>query len=85
MRWPEAPVRGKPASCDALRDDHGMPDDESRRVRTEPNDCRRDLLGLSHPADRLLRDAGLRPLNRSIIGVSTMPGHTAFTRIFDFA
>src|SRR5438128_10853252 len=33
----------------------------------------------------LSRPSGVPPLNRSIIGVLMIPGHTAFTRIFDFA
>src|SRR3712207_1128943 len=33
----------------------------------------------------LPRPSGVPPLKRSIIGVSTMPGHTTFTRMFDFA
>jgi putative SOS response-associated peptidase YedK len=33
----------------------------------------------------LSRPSGVPPLKRSIIGVSMIPGHTAFTRIFDFA
>jgi hypothetical protein len=31
------------------------------------------------------RPSGVPPLKRSIIGVSMMPGHTTFTRMFDFA
>src|SRR5437764_7775460 len=33
-----------------------MPSCEGSRIRTQPNDRRRDLLGLAHPSDRLLRD-----------------------------
>src|SRR5881227_4053400 len=33
----------------------------------------------------LSRPSGVPPLNRCIIGVSMIPGHTAFTRIFDCA
>src|SRR5256886_14408345 len=40
----------------AAVDDHGVPDDEGGRVRAKPDDGRGDLLGLAHPADRLLRD-----------------------------
>src|SRR5918993_3634861 len=43
-------------------DNHGVPDDEGRRVRAQPNDGRGDLLGLAHPPDRLLRDHPRPPL-----------------------
>jgi hypothetical protein len=46
----------------ATIDDHGVPDHEGGRVRTQPDDGRGDLLGLSHPADRLLRDHPFPPL-----------------------
>jgi hypothetical protein len=36
--------------------DHRLTDDEGGGVRTEPEYSRGDLLGLSHPPDRFLRD-----------------------------
>src|SRR5829696_10257922 len=42
--------------------DHRVPDDEGGHVRTQPQDGRGDLLGRSHPADRLLRDHRCAPL-----------------------
>ena len=64
---------GRTASLHRLAaiDDHGVPDDEGGRVRTQPNDGRSDLLGLSHPADRLLRDHPRPPLG----GASAEPVH----------
>ena len=54
-------------------DHHRVADDEGGRVRAQPEDGGGDLLGLAHPADRLLRDhpraaLGVPPLKRSIIG-----------------
>src|SRR5213078_759880 len=46
-------------------DDQGVPDDEGGRIRAEPDDGRGDLLGLAHPADRLLRDYLRAPLGRA--------------------
>src|SRR4051812_147340 len=43
-------------------DDHGMPNREGSRVRTQPNDGSCDLLGLAHSSDRLLRDHSLSPI-----------------------
>src|SRR3982751_1360595 len=55
------------ASASSLRrlptvDDHGMPNREGSRVRTQPNDGSCDLLGLAHSSNRLLRDDPLSPI-----------------------
>jgi hypothetical protein len=62
-----------PISLDRLAaiDDHGMPDDEGGRIRTQPYDSRRDLLGLPHPSNRLLRDHSFSPFR----GASGEPLH----------
>jgi len=46
----------------AAIDDQGVPDDEGGRIRAQPDDGRSDLLGLPHPANRLLRDYPLASL-----------------------
>ena len=45
-------------------DDHGVPDDGGGRVRAQP-DGGGDLLGPSHPPDRLLCDDALTPFRRA--------------------
>src|SRR5688572_4023790 len=49
----------------AAIDHHGVPDNESGRVRAQPDDGRADLLWLSHAPDRLLRDHRLSSLGGS--------------------
>ena len=46
----------------AAIDDQGVPDDEGGRIRAQPDDGRSDLLGLPHPANRLLRNYPLASL-----------------------
>ena len=63
-----------------------MADHERGRVRGEPDDTRRDLLGRAHPPDRFFRDhlgaaLGSAPVKRPIIGVSMYPGQIALIRM----
>jgi hypothetical protein len=71
-------------------DDHGVADDEGGCVRTEPQDGGGDFAGLPiHPigscAITRSRPSAVPPVNRCIISVSTIPGHTALMRMFDDA
>lgn len=52
-------------------DHHGMPDHEGCRIRAKPDDSGANLLGRSHPPDRLLCDHPLPPLG----GASAEPVH----------
>jgi hypothetical protein len=45
-------------------DDQGMPGDDDGRVRTQPEHGSGDLLGLPHPADRLLSGDRISPFLR---------------------